>query len=74
MLDPQTARRVLKEYYATATDQEIVDDLWRHSPELARRLGVPPLAPRQATPEAPVPRGMRGRLASFRQSFLKLFA
>lgn len=40
MIDPQTARRVFQEYHATATDQEIVDDLRRYSPELAERLGV----------------------------------
>lgn len=74
MLDPQKARRVLKEYYATATDEEIVEDLWRDSPELARRLGVAPPAPRRDTREVPARRGMRGQFAAFRQSVLKLFA
>jgi hypothetical protein len=40
MIDPQTARRVFEEYHATATDQEIIDDLRRYSPGLAQRLGV----------------------------------
>jgi hypothetical protein len=71
-LDPETARAVLKKYYATASDQQIVDDLWRHSPELARRLGVAP-------PESPAihvrraPRGMRGFFAAFGRSVQRLF-
>jgi hypothetical protein len=70
MIDPQTARAVLKEYHATATDQQIVDDLWRHSPELARRLGVAP----PGLPAAPVRREPRGFFTSLRRSVLRLFS
>lgn len=70
MIDPRTARAILKEYYATASDQQIVDDLWRHSPELARRLGVAPPGT-QATPQH---RGPRGFLTSLRRSVLRLFS
>lgn len=73
MIDPQTARAVLKEYYATATDQQIVDDLWQHSPELARRLGVaPPVS--QAMHVHREPRGPRSFFASLGRSVLKLFS
>lgn len=72
MIDPVRARAVLKEYYATASDQQIVDDLWRHSPELARRLGVdPPSSARLATPKQG---RVRGFLSSFRRSVLRLFS
>lgn len=72
MIDPERARAVLKEYYATATDQQIVDDLWRHSPELARRLGVaPPGSPAINVRRAP--RGMRGFFAAFGRSVQRLF-
>lgn len=49
MIDPEKARAVLREYHATASDQQIIDDLRRHSPELARRLEVDAesLKPRQ---------------------------
>jgi hypothetical protein len=40
MIDPQAALRVMQEYYATATDKEIIDDLRRFSPELAEHFGV----------------------------------
>lgn len=73
MIDPERARAVLREYHATATDQQIVDDLWRHSPELARRLGVAPPVP-QAMPVARKPRGMRGFFASLGRSVLRLFS
>lgn len=71
-LDPERARAVLKEYYATATDQQIVDDLWRHSPELARRLGVAP--PGSQAINVPRPsHGMRGFFAAFGRSVQRLF-
>jgi hypothetical protein len=70
MIDPEKARVVLRDYHATATDQQIVEDLWRHSPELARRLGV--AAP--AAQAEPVRRGSRGFFASFGRSVLKLFS
>lgn len=70
MIDPETARAVLRNYHAAATDQQIVDDLWRHSPELARRLGVaPPGMQRRA-----VRGGARGFLASLGRSVLRLFS
>jgi hypothetical protein len=70
MTDPQTARAVLKEYYATATGQQIVDDLWRHSPELARRLGVAPPVPQTEV----MRRGPRNFFASVGRSVLRLFS
>jgi hypothetical protein len=70
MINPETARAVLKEYYATATDQQIVEDLWRHSPELARRLGVAPPGSEAAAEQ----RGPGGFLTSFRRSVLRLFS
>ncbi len=72
MIDPERARAVLKEYYATASDQQIVDDLWRHSPELARRLGVAP--PSMARHAKPAPGRVRGFLSSFRRSVLRFFS
>jgi hypothetical protein len=72
VLDPETARGVLKEYYATATDQQIIDDLRRHSPELACRLGVDaPFDPPQAMPSR---RGVRGIFNSLGRSVLRLFS
>ncbi|HLM69068.1 MAG TPA: hypothetical protein VK358_16125 [Longimicrobium sp.] len=70
MIDPEKARAVLREYHATATDQRIVEDLWRHSPELARRLAVVPPVPQAAD----VRRGARSSFASFGRSVLKLFS
>ena len=72
MLDPQTARRKLKEYYATASDQQIIDDLRRHSPELARRLGVD--AASMERRNVPARRGMRGFFAAFGRSVQRLFS
>lgn len=72
MIDPERARAVLREYHATATDQEIVDDLWRHSPELARRLGVAPPGS-QAISVQRRPRGMRSFFAAFGRSVQRLF-
>lgn len=72
MIDPQKARAVLREYYATASDQQIIDDLWRHSPELARRLQVDP--PSQERQVSPAPGRMRGLFSSFRRSVLRFFS
>ena len=71
MIDPQRARAVLKEYYATASDQQIVDDLWRFSPELARRLNVP--APGEQRVPAKT-RTVAGLFSSLRHSVLRLFS
>ena len=72
MIDPQRARAVLKEYYATASEQQIVDDLWRFSPELARRLNVsPPGEVRRTTPKT---RKMSSVFTSIRRSVLRLFS
>jgi hypothetical protein len=63
---------VLKKYYETASDQQIIDDLRCFSPELARRLGV------DAAPEVrqtrPVPGRVRGFFSSFGRSVLRLFS
>lgn len=72
MIDPQRARAVLKEYYATASDQQIIDDLRRHSPELARRLGVD--AASQARQPDPARGRVRGLFSSFGRSVLRLFS
>ncbi|HEX6042510.1 hypothetical protein [Longimicrobium sp.] len=72
MIDPEHARAVLREYHATASDQQIIDDLRRFSPELARRLGVDQDAPRPRI--VPRRRGIAGALASFRHSVLRLFS
>jgi hypothetical protein len=71
MIDPERARAVLKEYYATASDQQIVDDLWRFSPELARRLNVAAPKSRRANPEAG---RMRGFFSSVSRSVARLFS
>jgi hypothetical protein len=73
MINPETARAVLREYHAAASDQQIVDDLRRHSPELARRLGVGTAEGRKA----PGLRGIRGFYAAFERSLrsvLRLFS
>ena len=73
MIDPEQARAVLKEYYATASDKEIVDDLWRHSPELARRLNVaPPSSAKHA--ETTSVRRARGLFGSLGRSVARLFS
>jgi hypothetical protein len=72
MLDPQTARRVLKEYYATATDQQIIDDVRRFSPELAERHGIGLAG--SVRHEAGVLRAVRGVFNSLGQSVLRLFS
>lgn len=69
MIDPERARAVLRDYHATATDQQIVEDLCRQSPELARRLGVAPVP--RAEPVHSGPRGFWGVLG---QSVLRLFS
>jgi hypothetical protein len=71
-ISPERARAVLKEYYETASDQQIIDDLRSFSPELAWRLGV------DAAPEVrqtrPVPGRVRGFFSSFSRSVLRLFS
>jgi hypothetical protein len=72
MIDPERARAVLREYHRTASDQQIIDDLRRFSPELARRLGVGDAS----VPPRPAPRrrGIAGALARVRRSVLRLFS
>lgn len=71
MIEPEQARAVLKEYYATASDQQVVDDLWRFSPELARRLNVaPPAEVRRVSPKPKT----RGFFASLGRSVMRLFS
>ncbi|HEU4883858.1 MAG TPA: hypothetical protein VFT45_16480 [Longimicrobium sp.] len=70
MISPERAQAILKEYYETASDQQIVDDLWRHSPELARRLGIAPPGTHVRT----IRRGPRGFFASLGRSVLRLFS
>jgi hypothetical protein len=72
MIDPETARAVLREYHSAASDQQIVDDLRRHSPELARRLAVEAV-PRPARPGS-APGKIRGLFTNFGRSVLKLFS
>ena len=72
MIDPEHARAVLREYHRTASDQQIIDDLRRFSPELARRLGVDEASMQSRV--TPRRRGIAGALASFRTSVLRLFS
>jgi hypothetical protein len=74
MIDPVKARESLREYHATASDQQIIDDLRRFSPELARRLGVDAPFQLPGAAAAPRRRGIAGVFASFRHSVLKLFS
>lgn len=69
MLDPQKVDAALREYYATASDRQIVEDLLRRSPELAKGLGVTGWPP-------PKPRSHRVRdfFASFGRSVHRLFS
>lgn len=72
MIDPHLARAALKQYYATASDQQIVDDLWRYSPELARRLNLTP--PGEARHARRRPGRIRGYVASISRSVLRFFS
>jgi hypothetical protein len=72
VIDPEAARAVVREYHATATDQQIVDDLRRFSPELARRLGVD-AAPGLRPPDVAA-RKLRGFFSSLGRTVLKLFS
>ena len=71
MIDPEAARATLREYYRTTPPEQIIADLRRYSPELARRLGVD---------VDPVPqkrtglRAVRGALAGFRRSVLRILS
>lgn len=40
MIDPEAARKVLREYQATTPIEEQVEDVLRWSPALAERLGL----------------------------------
>ena len=70
MVDPERAQAILREYYATASDTQVVEDLRRHSPRLARRLGVAdgplPTVERKSV--------LRGFFASFSRSLHRLFS
>jgi hypothetical protein len=72
MIDPETARAVLREYHSTAPDQQIINDLRRHSPELARRLAVEAV-PRPARPGSATGK-IRGLFTNFGRSVSKLFS
>lgn len=72
MIDPERARAVLREYHRTASDQQIIDDVRRFSPELARRLGVDEAS--MAARITPRRRGVAGAFARFRRSVLRLFS
>jgi hypothetical protein len=69
MIDPKKAGAALREYYATASDQQIVEDLLRTSPELAKRLGVTGWPPPKRRS-----RRVREFLASFGRSVHRLFS
>jgi hypothetical protein len=71
MIDPEKADAVLREYHATASRQQLIDDLRRHSPELARRLGVDSAPSRRNSPSG---RGVRGLFAAFGRSVQRLFS
>jgi hypothetical protein len=69
MLDPEVARKVLREYHATTPIAQQIEDVRRWSPELAERLGLndPPVRRR------PVQR-IAGFFTSFGQSARRLFS
>ncbi|HET7464949.1 MAG TPA: hypothetical protein VFJ82_27140 [Longimicrobium sp.] len=71
MIDPQQARETLREYYATASDDQVIEDLRRFSPELAERLGV---AEGTVPSTASGNHGIRGFFASFGRSVHRLFS
>lgn len=72
MIDPASARNALREYYDTATDAEVVEDLQRFSPRLAKRLGVRAAPARE--PERTREGRMRGFFAAFGRSVQRLFS
>jgi hypothetical protein len=70
MLDPEAARKILREYHATTAIEERIEDIRRISPVLAERLGLnEPFVPRGGGS-----RGLRGFFASFGRSVQRLFS
>lgn len=70
MLDPETARQILREYHDTTPIEQRIDDVRRLSPELAERLGLnEPFVSRARTAH-----GIRGFFASFGRSVQRLFS
>ncbi|MBV9108307.1 MAG: hypothetical protein JO306_02745 [Gemmatimonadetes bacterium] len=69
MIDPKKAGAVLREYYATASDRQIVEDLLRTSPGLAKRLGVTGWPPPKRRSH-----GVRDFFASLGRSVHRLFS
>lgn len=70
MLDPEAARKVLREYHATTPLAERIEDVRRISPALAERLGLnEPFVPR-----ARKTRGLRAFFTSFGRSVQRLFS
>ena len=71
MIDIQKGREALRDYYATASDTQVVEDLRPFSPELAERLGVAAGPIPSATPAG---RGIRGLFSSFGRSVHRPFS
>lgn len=70
MLDPEVARKVLREYHATTPLEQRIEDVRRLSPELAERLGLndPPVRRRL------VHRRISRFFTSFGRSVQRLFS
>lgn len=70
MIDPEAARRVLREYQATTPIEQQIEDVRRISPVLAERLGLnePFVPPGRRT------RSLRGFFTSFGRSVQRLFS
>jgi hypothetical protein len=70
MIDPEVARKVLREYQATTPIEQQIEDVRRWSPALAERLGLnEPFIPRDRTT-----RSLRGFFTSFGRSVQRLFS
>ncbi len=70
MIDPEVARKVLREYHATTSIEQRIEDVRRISPKLAERLGLnEPFVPRDQRS-----RGLRGFFTSFGRSVHRLFS
>ncbi|HYH83376.1 MAG TPA: hypothetical protein VEX86_26515 [Longimicrobium sp.] len=71
MINPESARTVLREYHATTPIEEQIEDVRRYSPELAERLG---LSDARSNVRVRSARGIRGFLASVGRSVHNLFS
>jgi hypothetical protein len=70
MLDPEAARKILRDYHATTPLEERIEDVRRISPVLAERLGLN----ERFVPRGRGSRGLRGFFTSFGRSVQRLFS